>query len=82
MGRLVIHTEPDGASITVDGAATSYRTPVNFALAAGRHQITVERDGFEPLTREVVVEANRSLEVRMELEESGGGILRRIPFVR
>jgi len=82
-GRLVVHTEPAGARITLDGQATSYRTPVNFALAAGRHQITIELEGFKPLTREVVVEANRSLQVRLELEQAGGGgILRRIPFVR
>ena len=83
MGRLVVHTEPPGAQITVDGNATSYRTPVNFALAAGQHQITIEREGYTPVTRDVEIEPNRSSQVRLELEEAdGGGILRRIPFIR
>jgi serine/threonine-protein kinase len=83
MGRLVIHTEPAGARILLDGQATAYRTPVNLAVAAGQHQITIELEGFQPVTREATVEPNRAAQVRLELEKSGGGgILRRIPFVR
>ena len=82
MGRVVVHTEPAGARILVNGEATSYRTPVNFALAPGRYKITVERDGFESVTQEVVVEANRAATTRIELKRSGGGILRRLPFRR
>jgi serine/threonine-protein kinase len=83
LGRLVIHTEPRGARIMIDGESTSYLTPVNFALAAGRYQITVERGGFEPVTQEVVVEANRPSVLRLELEPaSRRGILSRLPFVR
>ena len=82
MGRVVIHTEPPGARIIVNGEATSYRSPVNFALAPGKYQITLERDGFESTTREIVVEADRSVQARVELKRSGGGILRRLPFVR
>ena len=83
MGRVVIHTEPAGARILVNGEATSYRSPVNFALAPGQYQITVEHDGFSSVTKDVVVETNQSIEVRLELERTGGeGILRRLPFVR
>jgi len=83
MGRLAIHTEPAGAQVILDGQATSYRTPVNIALAAGHYRITIEQEGFKPVTREVVVETSRSVQLRLELEKAErGGILRRIPFVR
>ena len=81
MGRVVVHTDPPGARILVNGESTPYRSPVNFVLAAGRYQITVERAGFASQTREVEVQANRAIEVRMELERTGG-ILRRLPFPR
>ena len=80
MGRVVVHTEPAGARIFVNGEETAYRSPVNFALAPGRYQITVEREGYANATSEVVVESNRSVPVRLELEREGGGILRRLPF--
>ena len=81
MGRVVIHTEPAGARILVNGKDTTYRSPVNFALAPGRYQIKVERDGYSTATTEVLVEANRAAQVQLELERSGG-ILRRLPFRR
>ena len=81
MGRVVVHTEPPGAKILVDGKDTPYRTPVNFALAPGRYEITVERDGFSTAQTEVTVEANRAAQVRVELERGRRGFLRRIPFV-
>jgi serine/threonine-protein kinase len=83
LGRVVIHTDPPGARILVDGKPTSYRSPVNFALAPGRHQITVENDGYASATTDVIVEANHSAQVRLEMERTGRrGILSRLPFVR
>jgi hypothetical protein len=81
MGRVVIHTEPLGARIRVNGKETSYRTPVNFALAPGVYEITVEHDGFSSVKRHVVIEANRSAQVRLELERRRS-FLSRLPFVR
>jgi hypothetical protein len=83
VGRVVVHTEPPGAQILVNGEPTSYHSPVNFALAPGKYQITVERDGYESVSREIVVEANRSAESQIELKRTGGGgILHRLPFGR
>jgi PEGA domain len=82
MGRLVIHTDPDGARIIVNGKPTSYRSPVNFGLAPGSYKITVERDGYSSVTKDVVVKANQSIQVRVALKSSeGGGILHRLPLV-
>ncbi len=81
VGRVVIHTEPPGASILVDGKPTPYRTPVNFALPPGRHKITLESDGLTSQAQEIVVESNQTAEVRVDLDSRG--VLRRLnPFGR
>ena len=67
-GRVVIHTQPQGARILINGAGTSYRSPVNFSLAAGKYRITVERRGFQTETREIEVRGNRTVEVQMDLK--------------
>jgi serine/threonine-protein kinase len=54
-GRLSIRTKPGGASITVDGAPTQYRTPVNIPLSAGKHSIVIEHRGFASETHEVTI---------------------------
>jgi hypothetical protein len=78
---VIIHTLPPGAAIRVNGEATSYRSPVNFALALGHYEITIERDGFRDEKREIDVEGNRT--VTMEIELKRGGIIRRLnPFRR
>ncbi|MBI4458908.1 MAG: protein kinase [Acidobacteria bacterium] len=66
-GRVAVHTDPPGARISVDGEATSYRSPVNIPLAPGRHRITVERRGFGPETREVTVHKDEVVQMRLEL---------------
>jgi len=71
VGRVSLHTEPQGARIFVDDAETSYRTPVNFGLAPGRHQIRVERDGYDSQTKEIVVRQNETVTEQFELQRNG-----------
>jgi len=80
-GRLVIHTQPPGARILVNGDETDYRSPINFALPPGKYQISVERAGYQSETREVVVVEGHAADLQFELQRSGG-ILRRLPFRR
>jgi len=76
----VIHTEPQGASILVNGEPTPYRSPVNFSLPPGRHQITIERRGYASEMREIVVRTNQMVELKVDLVPDGSGG-RRIPFL-
>ena len=71
MGRISIHTEPQGARIFVDDKETSYRTPVNFGLAPGAHQIRVERPGYDSQTKEIVVRQNETVTEQFELQRNG-----------
>jgi eukaryotic-like serine/threonine-protein kinase len=83
MGRVVIHTDPAGARIIVNGKPTPYRSPVNFGLEPGQYQITAEHDGYASVTKSVVVKANGAAQVRLALKRSeDGGILHRLPLVR
>ena len=80
-GRVVVHTQPEGAKILVDGEETAYRTPVNFGLSAGRHRITVERSGFESETQEIVVRQDQTVQVQLDLKPTGER-RRLLPFRR
>ncbi len=79
-GRVVIHTDPKGAGILLNGKATPYRTPVNFILPVGKYRITVEQPGFTAETREVQVSKGQFAQVRMELKPSGSRTRRWLPF--
>jgi hypothetical protein len=52
--HLTIRATPDGAGITVDGAAVQALTPVS--LAAGTHTVVVAAQGYRPATKEVTLE--------------------------
>src|SRR5262249_8469686 len=68
VGRVAVHSQPEGAKISVDGKSTAYRSPANFELSAGKHQITAEHKGFETQTIEIVVPANQTYTVDMGLQ--------------
>lgn len=44
-GRVRVESDPPGASIAVDGQPVAERTPVTLTLPAGKHRLTIRRDG-------------------------------------
>lgn len=52
--RFVIRTRPEGATVKLDGRPVG-RSPVDVTLTAGPHQVVIEREGYSPLDRELVV---------------------------
>jgi len=80
-GRVVVHTQPEGAKILVDGEETRYRTPVNFGLTVGRHRITAERSGYETQTQDIVVRQDQTVQVQLDLKPTGER-RRLLPFRR
>lgn len=73
VGRVSVHTEPQGARIFVDDKETSYRTPVNFGLSPGTHQIRVERQGYDSQTKQIVVRQNETVTEQFQLQKNGEG---------
>jgi hypothetical protein len=54
VGTVFIRSEPDGASIYVDGQLRTERTPARLTLPTGSHSIEIVRNGARE-TRQVVV---------------------------
>ncbi|MGH9784640.1 MAG: serine/threonine protein kinase, partial [Terriglobia bacterium] len=71
IGRVSVHTEPQGARIFVNDAETPYRSPVNFSLAPGTYRVAVERNGYEQATQEIVVRQDQTVAVQLELKPNG-----------
>ncbi len=58
-GSLVIHTEPEGAEVFIDGRSHGPSPIRAEGLLAGWHYVTVKELGFERLETRVEVERNR-----------------------
>ena len=66
--RLAVRSEPDGATVSVDGRAIG-TTPLERALLdPGRHEVRVGRPGLVAQTRRVEAKAGQSLLVAVRLE--------------
>lgn len=67
-GNISVVSEPSGAKIFLDGQDTGKATPaVLERVRTGRHEITLERDGYKSETRSVSVERNKTTTVNATL---------------
>lgn len=57
---LRVVTTPPGARVSVDGGAAAGPTPLVRAVDAGKRTVRIELDGFEPVTREVTLDASHT----------------------
>jgi hypothetical protein len=67
-GMLAVASSPPGAAVRLDGGAvlglTPYRGP---STPVGAHLLAVEKDGYQPATRSVIVPAADTLTVDLHL---------------
>jgi tetratricopeptide (TPR) repeat protein len=68
-GRQMLHvtTDPPGADLSVDGAPTG-KAPLDAAYPPGPHAVSAAAPGRQAARRDVVLPADRSLEVNLVLE--------------
>ena len=59
-GHLFINATPWG-QVSIDGQPVGNTPKANLSVAAGTHVVRVERDGFEPVERTVVVAAGQTV---------------------
>lgn len=60
-GALVIMTDPAGARVTINGREYPDRTPLRApALPAGRYRIQLDRTGYNPWNKRLVIEPGRA----------------------
>lgn len=65
-GLLSLHVSEPNSALYVDGVRRgTYTAPVS--LPAGRHRIRVERDGFFPAERDVILEGNKERTISLYL---------------
>src|SRR5690606_7781619 len=73
-GRIQLASAPSEAAVSVDGEFRG-RTPLTLGLRPGRaHRITLTKPGYEPVTRELSVEADSGRQVTIELPAQFGEI--------
>ena len=68
---LVVHTNPGGAQISVDGRVQGTASPsVELALSAGPHRVTARREGFDDASVPLVLVAGSTRSLNVGLEKS------------
>lgn len=74
-GSLKISSTPSGASIILDGEATSKTTPHTFdSLIVGPHSLRLEHEGAATLDSSIVISYEEQAEVNVNLSEHYGHI--------
>jgi hypothetical protein len=69
-GMLVITTQPPGAEVTLDGAATGRKAPFVQSLAAGDHTVTVTLPGWKTSSLRLRLDEGGTFERVVVLEEA------------
>lgn len=69
VGRVHIETKPKGAKVMVGEQPVSKPTPVEFDLAPGTYQVTIEADGYQPVQKTIEVEAGKRVQVSETLSK-------------
>ena len=66
-----ISSQPEGASVLIDGKDTGKVTPLTIAVHRGNHSITLTRNGFFPDTRTFDAQPGKSYELPFRLTAQG-----------
>jgi len=65
-----ITTAPSGANVVFDGSALG-TTPIETPVEPGRHEVTLEREGYQPASREFTAQDGKTSELHVELVKGG-----------
>jgi len=66
-GEVDVTTEPAGAKIIIDGSAIGYTPMVVTNIIIGQHTVTLEKDGYNFVTKEVTVVEKQRVNVDVML---------------
>lgn len=66
-GHLKLKSNPPGARIVIDGHAVGI-TPLDWDLQRGPHTIAMDKPGFAPVSRDIVVVSDRTDAISLELQ--------------
>jgi hypothetical protein len=68
-GKLEIRTNPKGAEVLVNGNPTGKKTPVKTDSPIGKYTITMQLDGYKPVTRTVTITKGQTTGIEETLEK-------------
>jgi len=71
LGTIDVSTEPEGAGIVLDGDTTGKVTPTTIDTGPGDHELVLNAEGFEPLTKTVSVKTGETTELKVNFDEEG-----------
>jgi len=69
MTRMEIRTEPKGAQVAVNGTVLPKVTPFEIQLEPGNYQITLQKDGYQPIHKSISTQANQKLKIEEQLSK-------------
>lgn len=67
VGGLMIHTEPPGANIYIDGKSVGVSPYEVKEVSPGSHRVRIVKEGYEVWEREAMVEAGKKVDIRSQL---------------
>ena len=73
-GKLRIKSSPAGAKVWIDHVEVG-RTPLEVSLPAGKHQVRISKDRFQPHNVTVKVVAHRVRPINVELKKGNGEVV-------
>ncbi|HEY6350024.1 MAG TPA: PEGA domain-containing protein [Candidatus Angelobacter sp.] len=69
MGRIEIKTDPKGAQVIINGATLPKLTPFEIQLEPGNYEITLQKDGYKPVHKSIVAEADQKMKIEEPLSK-------------
>ncbi|MEZ4361730.1 MAG: PEGA domain-containing protein [Kofleriaceae bacterium] len=76
-GALSVTSSPSSAAVSLDGAPLGVTPHREIGVRPGEHQLTVDKDGFERVTRSILVAAGAQTDVQLALRRRARPITRR-----
>jgi tetratricopeptide (TPR) repeat protein len=70
-GKVMITSDPDGATITLDGETTELVTPADIELGGGDHALALNKDGYIMETQAFTVPICGEVEIDVTLKSAG-----------
>ncbi|HEY6250873.1 MAG TPA: serine/threonine-protein kinase [Candidatus Angelobacter sp.] len=69
MGRIEIKTDPKGAQVIINGSTLPKLTPFEIQLEPGNYEITLQKDGYKPIHKSIITEANQKMKIEEPLSK-------------
>ena len=68
-GVLDVNTTPIGADVYIDGKKQGTSPRVISDVLIGKHSVRIEKDGYNPETREIIITENNKIDLNVQLSQ-------------